>query len=47
MPIDLMVVILAVWPQFLLFSVVVYRAISYYLVDGDRFRGLRDNDWKI
>jgi hypothetical protein len=22
------------------------RAISYYLVDGDRFRGLRDNDWK-
>jgi hypothetical protein len=22
------------------------RVISYYLVDGDRFRGLRDNDWK-
>jgi hypothetical protein len=22
------------------------RAISYYLVDGDRFRGLRDNNWK-
>jgi hypothetical protein len=22
------------------------RAISYYLVDGDRFRGLQDNDWK-
>ena len=22
------------------------RAISYYLVEGDRFRGLRDNDWK-
>lgn len=22
------------------------RAISYYLVDGDRFRGLKDNDWK-
>lgn len=22
------------------------RAISYYLVDGDRFRGLVDNDWK-
>ncbi len=22
------------------------RAISYYLFDGDRFRGLRDNDWK-
>jgi hypothetical protein len=22
------------------------RAISYYLVDGERFRALRDNDWK-
>jgi hypothetical protein len=22
------------------------RAISYYLVEGDRFRGLRDNDWQ-
>lgn len=22
------------------------RAISYYLVDGDRFRGLQDKDWK-
>ena len=22
------------------------RAISYYLVDGDRFRGLNDKDWK-
>jgi len=22
------------------------RALSYYLVDGDKYRGLRDNDWK-
>jgi hypothetical protein len=22
------------------------RALSYYLVDGDRYRGLQDNDWK-
>lgn len=22
------------------------RALSYYLVNGDRYRGLRDNDWK-
>ena len=27
-------------------SFVESRAISYYLVDGDRYRGLRDNDWK-
>lgn len=27
-------------------SFVQSRAISYYLVDGDRFRGLNDKDWK-
>lgn len=31
---------------FLLKAFVESRAISYYLVDGDRFRGLVDKDWK-